>query len=338
MAEPILQVENLSHQYQDGFSLQVEHFVLYPGRAYALTGPNGSGKSTLLHILGLLTAPHQGRFTFEGRPLSMSDGASVRHYRRQVTLVMQQAYLFRTSVFNNVAYGLRVRGLTDDLTQIRVSHALSKVGLTGYETRHAHRLSGGETQRVALARALVLEPKILLLDEPTANIDVDYVARIESFIAETRMERQMTVVVSTHQVDQAYRMADEVLSLRDGHMLKAGPANLFQGVIEATPEGPRVHIEGGFQLYTTASQRGLAHIRISPDDILVSKNLLSSSARNSLKGTISKASVEEDRIRLDLDAGIQLTIHITRQSFAGLNLTVGDDIYATFKASAVRVV
>jgi tungstate transport system ATP-binding protein len=268
----------------------------------------------------------------------MSDGASVRHYRRQVTLVMQQAYLFRTSVFNNVAYGLRVRGLTDDLTQIRVSHALSKVGLTGYETRHAHRLSGGETQRVALARALVLEPKILLLDEPTANIDVDYVARIESFIAETRMERQMTVVVSTHQVDQAYRMADEVLSLRDGHMLKAGPANLFQGVIEATPEGPRVHIEGGFQLYTTASQRGLAHIRISPDDIFVSKNLLSSSARNSLKGTISKASVEEDRIRLDLDAGIQLTIHITRQSFAGLNLTVGDDIYATFKASAVRVV
>ncbi|HCQ01848.1 MAG TPA: hypothetical protein DIT99_14670, partial [Candidatus Latescibacteria bacterium] len=81
-------------------------------------------------------------------------------------------------------------------------------------------------------------------------------------------------------------------------------------------------MEGGFQLYTTASQRGLAHIRISPDDILVSKNLLSSSARNSLKGTISKASVEEDRIRLDLDAGIQLTIHITRQSFAGLNLTV----------------
>jgi molybdopterin-binding protein len=338
MAQPILQVENLSHQYHDGFSLQIEHFVLYPGRAYALTGPNGSGKTTLLHILGLLTAPQKCRLTFEEKQISMANAKEAWHYRRQVTLVMQRAYLLRTSVFNNVAYGLQIRGLKASLTQTRVLEMLKKVGLTGYETRSVHRLSGGETQRVALARALVLEPKILLLDEPTANIDEEHVARIESIIEEAREARQMTLVVSTHQMDQAYRMADEVLSLRDGHMLKAGPTNLFHGRIEDSPEGTRVHLDSHVMLYTTASHRGSAYIQISPDDILVSKDPLASSARNSLKGSIAEASVEENRIRLDLDTGIRLTIYITRQSFAGLNLTVGNEIYATFKASAVRVV
>lgn len=338
MAPPILEIEKLAQRHKDGFRLQIDRFALHAGRAYALTGPNGSGKTTLLRILGLLTVPTEGRLLFEGKPLAQEDREAVQQYRRQVTLVMQSSFLFHTSVFNNVACGLRLRGLSDDIIRDRVSQALDEVGLKGYESRSAQRLSGGEAQRTALARALALKPKILLLDEPTASIDDAHAGQIESIIAESRAAREMTLVISTHQVEQAYRMADEVLSLRDGRLLEAGPANLFEGVVEDSPEGTRIILNDDVALYTTAMKRGPAHVRISPDDILVSRDRLASSARNSLKGKVTGVSVEEDRIRLDLDAGIRLTVHITQQSFTGMHLTAGDAVYATFKASAVQPV
>lgn len=218
MADPIIAVEHLTHRFGSGFHLHVEHLALSAGRTYAVYGANGSGKTTLLSILAMLTLPQEGRILLEGRPVNGTDPAGSRRYRRRVTLLMQHVYLFRSTVFENVASGLRFRGVAKEVVEERVTRMLEKVGLEEFAQRPAHSLSGGEAQRAGLARALVTEPDVLLLDEPTASVDADNCGQIEEILGETCKRRKMTVVLSTHQYDQAYRIADEVLIMRGGRI------------------------------------------------------------------------------------------------------------------------
>ncbi len=337
MADPIIVGEHLAHRYGSGFHLRVDHLALSTGRTYAVYGTNGSGKTTLLNILALLTMPQEGRILLEGRPVNGADPARCRRYRRRVTLLMQHVYLFRSTVFENVASGLRFRGVAKQAIEERVTRMLKKVGLEEFAHRPAHSLSGGEAQRAGLARALVTEPDVLLLDEPTASVDAVYGRQIEVILRETCEQRRMTVVLSTHQYDQAYRIADEVLIMRDGCMLKAGPENVFSGRIEDSAHGPVVTLDGGMTLHTDTTVRGQAHVAISPHEILLSRTPRSPGAANTLEGVVSAAAVDGDRIRLDVDAGLRLTVHVARESFAGMNLNVGDRVHAAIEPSAVRV-
>lgn len=336
MADPIIAVENLAHRYASGFHLRVSRLALSPGRTYAVYGANGSGKTTLLNMLALLTLPQEGRILLEGQPVNGADPARGRRYRRRVTLLMQHVYLFRSTVFENVASGLRFRGMVKEAIEERVTGMLGKVGLREFAHRPAHSLSGGEAQRAGLARALVTEPDVLLLDEPTASVDAAHGRQIEEILRETCRQRRMTVVLSTHQYDQAHRIADEVLTMRDGRMLEAGPENVFRGRIADTADGPVVRLENGVTLRTDAAARGPAHVAISPHEIRLSTTSVSPDAANTLQGMVAAAAVDGDRIRLDVDAGLRLTVHVTRDSFAGMDLTVGDTVYAAIDASAVR--
>ncbi|MCY3712201.1 MAG: ATP-binding cassette domain-containing protein [Gemmatimonadetes bacterium] len=315
-AGPIIVGEHLAHRYGSGFHLHVEHLALYAGKTYAVYGANGSGKTTLLNILALLTLPQEGRILFEGRPVNGSDPSRGRQYRRRVTLLMQHVYLFRSTVFENVASGLRFRGKAKEAIEARVNGMLDKVGLRQFAHRPAHSLSGGEAQRAGLARALVTDPDVLLLDEPTASVDAAHGKQIEAILAETCRQRRMTVVLSTHQYDQAYRIADEVLIMRDGRMLERGPANVFKGRIEDTADGPVACLDGGVTLRSDTTARGPAHIVISSREIRLTPakplakpphtpdvaNTLTGAA-NTLVGVVTAAAVDGDRIRLDVDAG-----------------------------------
>jgi tungstate transport system ATP-binding protein len=335
MADPLLRLERLVQQRTGGFRLDISEFTVYPGKSYAITGPNGAGKTALLRTMALLDLPVSGRMMFEGRPVSLTDAGVVHLYRRQVTLVMQHAFLFRTSVFNNVASGLRLRGVSPDVVRPRVLGVLETVGLADFDRRHARQLSSGEAQRVALARALAVQPRLLLLDEPTANVDADHAARIEAVLTRTRSERHMAVVFSTHQMDQAYRLADEVWSLRDGNILHAGPANLFAGQIEE--DGQAVRLMPEVVLRVITDRRGPVYVHIPPEEVIISKAPLLSSARNLLRGTLVSATVEDGHIHLSIEAGVRLSARITRQSFVEMGLHVGDPICATFKVSAVHI-
>ncbi len=351
MADPIIVGENLAHRYGTGFHLRVSHLALSAGRTYAVYGENGSGKTTLLNILALLTLPQEGRILLEGQPVNGADPARRRRYRRRVTLLMQHVYLFRSTVFENVASGLRFRGVAKEAIEERVMRILQQVGLEEFAHRPAHSLSGGEAQRAGLARALVTEPDVLLLDEPTASVDAAHGKRIEAILKETCRQRRMTVVLSTHQYEQAHRIADEVLIMRDGCMLEAGPENVFSGRIEDTAHGPVVKLDGGVTLRTDTTARGAVHIAISPQEIRLSRAnepqgaanasqgaaYLSRDTANTLEGVVSAASVDVDRVRLDVDAGLRLIVHVARESFAGMGLTVGDRVHAVIEASAVRV-
>jgi tungstate transport system ATP-binding protein len=199
------------------------------GEVLALVGPSGAGKSTLLRLLNFLEAPTTGSLVY--RDYTISEQADLA-LRREVTTVFQRPLLWRGDVWSNVSYGLGLRG---ERANGKVTDMLARVGLDALARTPARRLSGGEMQRVALARALVVEPRVLLLDEPTANLDPYNVSLIEELVREQNRARGVTVVVVTHNVFQAKRLAHRVGLLLGGQLVEiAETATFFE-----SPRDPR---------------------------------------------------------------------------------------------------
>jgi len=220
MTEPLYRIEHLNQVYGARTVLAVERLEIEAGTITGLVGPNGSGKSTLMRILAFVEAPASGRMAFQGRPCHQVDLA----LRRQVTMLSQEPYLLKRSVRANVAYGLKVRGVSD--TGARIDDALRQVGLD--PARFGHRpwreLSGGEAQRVALAARLVLRPRVLLLDEPTASVDRENSELIQQAALEARSRWDATLVVISHHLDWLHRVADRILAMDYGRLTPASPA------------------------------------------------------------------------------------------------------------------
>ncbi len=214
---PLVTIDKLLFNRGD-FTLHIEELTLRPGEIYFLQGPNGSGKSTLLNILALLLPPDSGEIRLNGG--TASNEPELQQLRRQITLVEQSPFLFDSDVYRNVAYGLRLRDVRGDLQRHRVAQALKSVGLEGYEKRHAKALSGGESRRVALARALVLRPKLLLLDEPTAGLDREALPVFEQCLSALPAQGT-TVVIAGHDPAQCQRMGGTVLTLGHGRLVSS---------------------------------------------------------------------------------------------------------------------
>ena len=227
--EPLLTLSDILFR-RDDFSLEIDTLELEPAHCYLLRGPNGSGKSTLLHLLALLLVLERGQLKYTGR--LVDGGAERQQLRRQITLVEQSPYLFDTSVYRNLAFGLRLRDVNGDLQRRRIAQALQAVGLEGFEQRRAAKLSGGESRRVALARALVLRPQLLLLDEPTAGLDRETLPIFERCLAELPGQGT-TVVIAGHDADQPRRLAGTILELDRGRLVRptGGPTPLLKETI-----------------------------------------------------------------------------------------------------------
>lgn len=216
--EPILALRSL--QYRRGlFTLNIDQLDFHSGRIYLLAGSNGAGKSTLLHLLGQLLVPDSGDIIVDGT--AVQGGSDRQRLRRQITLVEQAPFLFDGTVYDNLAFGLRLRNIRGDLQRRRIATALEAVGLRGFDHRRARALSGGETRRVALARAMVLQPKILLLDEPTAGLDRESLPLFENCLA-ALPGQGVTVIMSTHDPDQSGRLKGELLRLEAGRLTAPG--------------------------------------------------------------------------------------------------------------------
>ena len=230
--QPVIALKDILVTQGENFSLAIENLNLQPQRVYALTGPNGAGKSTLLRIMALLTAPQTGTVSFG------DDSTSLAQQRQKVTLVEQSPYLFKGSVADNLAYGLKLRGVHGEEQHRRIKLTLSIVGLEGFEQRPAKELSGGEVQRVALARALVFKPELLLLDEPTANIDSSSLQGYEALLS--RLPNYgVTVVFSTHDLNQSKRLGAQMMRIENGRLL-----NLSRWAAEYTVADERREFNG----------------------------------------------------------------------------------------------
>ena len=219
-----VEVRNLFKYYKHRAALRGVSFAVNKGDFFALVGPNGSGKSTILRLIDLLDAPTSGEIYFEGKPLDTFRKA--KHLlRRKMGLVFQNTSLFNARVYDNVAYGLRARGETD--ISKRVSSMLELLGLEKLKYRKAVTLSGGEMQKVALAQALITEPELLMLDEPTSNLDLESAATVEDIISRFNRERGVTVILTTHNMFQAKRLAKQVAFILEGEVVETGDAPVF---------------------------------------------------------------------------------------------------------------
>ncbi len=217
----LYQLHEVQQIYTGRTVLDIEQLTISRGETFAIVGPSGAGKSTLLRLLNFLEAPTAGVILFDGQPVPPDPPLTLL---RRVTTVFQRPILLNRSVRDNVAFGLRLRGLSLDG---RVDETLDRVGLMPFAHQPAQKLSGGELQRAALARALVLDPEVLLLDEPTANLDPYNVGLIESIVREQNRERGTTVVLVTHNVFQTRRLAIRVGLLLEGKVVEVAPVEQF---------------------------------------------------------------------------------------------------------------
>jgi tungstate transport system ATP-binding protein len=230
MADRMLyRLDGVRHRYGSRIVLDIERLEIAEGQTLAILGPSGSGKSTLLRLLQFLELPGEGRLEFDGRTISERPALADR---RRVTTVFQRPVVLDRSVRANLAYGLRVRGLPHGPERTR--GLVDALGLGQVEHARARTLSGGEIQRVALGRAIAFEPSVLLLDEPTANLDPRNVRLVEDLVRE-RQAAGTTIVLATHQIFQARRLAATAALLLDGRIVESGPtADLLEH-----PKDPR---------------------------------------------------------------------------------------------------
>ena len=217
-----LHFSNLKKTYEQQTVLDIPSIEIESGSFWGIIGPNGSGKSTLMKIVAGLSDPTTGFVAYDDLRLS-------RKTRESMTLVFQKPYLLRTSVYHNIAYPLQIRGVTPRETQERVTEMLELLNIESLREQRAWTLSGGEAQKVALARALVFKPRLLMLDEPTANIDPASILMLEQQIRSYYDQYQPTILMVTHNVQQTKRICDRVAFMYQGNVLESGPLkNVFE--------------------------------------------------------------------------------------------------------------
>jgi tungstate transport system ATP-binding protein len=328
-------LQKIVHSYNRKTVLEIPQINFSKGRIYAVLGPNGSGKTTLLSILSLLLKPTSGKVLFEGKDV-YAEPKNINDVRKKITTVIQNPVLFDTTVENNVDYGLRIRGAIKDERKNAVAECLNKVRLDGFQKRKAKELSGGEAQRVAIARALAIKPQVLFLDEFTSNIDEKSIEILESVIKTINKDFGSTVFLVTHDTQQAYRLADKVITLFEGKVIESSLENLLRGTITKL-NGTSLLDTGMIKIEVVTDKEGLVYAAINPHDIILSLHQLHSSARNTFYGKISQIFDEGARISMKINVGEEFMVKITRKSLNEMKLTVGSTVCMTFKSTAVEI-
>ena len=328
------------------------------GEVFALIGPTGAGKTTLLRLIDLIDAPTAGKILFNGVDVTASE-KGILEVRRRMAFVLQKPIVFNMSVYDNIAYGLKWRGVSSRQIHEKVNGILAIVGLTEYKNRNARTLSGGEVQRVAIARAIAIEPEVLLLDEPTANLDPISASRIEELIAGIIKRDAITVIMATHDMSQGQRLADRISVLVNGEIVQTGSSreiftsprnrevaefvgmeNIIDGVV-VSDEGEMATIDINGTIVEAVAEFAPSEevsVCIRPEDVTVALSKISSSARNSLAGEVTWAVSTGPFCRVEIDCGFPLVALVTKRSAEELGLKKGRQVYATFKAVSIHVI
>jgi tungstate transport system ATP-binding protein len=359
---PLFELKGVRHRYGEDFTLDVPRLTVPEGSCLGLVGPNGSGKSTLLRILAFIEEPQEGTLYYRGvrvgpggqpetgfgsapvgtAPAGAASDSLSRDLRRETAVLLQNPYLLKKSVFENVVYGLRVRKETAGLLP-RAEEALSLVGLdpARYPRRRWYELSGGESHRVALAARLVLRPRTLLLDEPTASVDHESAALMKGAIESARERFGTTLVIASHDLVWLNSVSGDTLKMYDGRIIEHGSSNLLRG--------PWLRDENG--LWSRSLPDGQKVLAIDPPGadsvaLLDPTSVMLSiarpvriSAQNVLRGRVSGLSSEGEgaAIRVETDVGgVRLICSVTRRAADSLRLLPGKTVWIVFKASSIR--
>lgn len=213
-----LQINDLKRTYDQKVALNISDLHIPSGAFIGIIGPNGAGKSTFVKLIAGIDPISQGTLLYNQKKLQKNS-----HLYKKMTLIFQKPYLFRTSVYDNIAYPLKIRGEKKEIIEKKVEKLLVNLGLEDLRHQMGKTLSGGESQKVALARALVFEPKLLLLDEPTANIDPQSIMVMERVLRDFYEKNRPTIIMVTHNIQQAKRLSKEVFFIDEGKLIERGP-------------------------------------------------------------------------------------------------------------------
>ncbi len=332
------------------------------GAVTVLVGESGSGKSTLLRLVTGLLAPDAGRITLGGRVLADREaGTWVPPEARPVGWVPQDYALFpHLDARENVAFGLAASGVPARARRARADAALERLGIAPLAHRRPRELSGGQQQRVALARALVLEPEVLLLDEPLAALDLVTRRAVRGELRRLLASLPCVTLLVTHDPAEALALGDRIAALESGRVTQAGEraefvrhprsryvaeflgVNLFEGAVERHGAGDAatLAVAGGTLTIPDPGRDGAVRVLVHPHDVTLSAARPSSSARNVLAGTIVELVPEPpdgERVRVLIDSRPPLAAQVTRGGAEALGLVAGGTVWASFKATAVIV-
>ena len=360
--ETLLQARNLQVKRGGVRVLEVAELDLRVGEVLALMGPNGAGKSSLLLALAGLLTPASGELQFRGAPLQSR--ADRETFRRRMTMVFQDPLLFDATVAENIASGLKLRGVPVSQREPQVAEWAARLGLGGLLHRSAKLLSGGEAQRTALARAFALRPEILFLDEPFSSLDAQARESLLDDLGRLLAETGTTTVLSTHDQGEAARLAHRLAVMRDGHILQTG------GLREVMnhPEDPFVAAFVGMETLlkgqVATCREGLLALRIRkgpgdhevlalgeaqpgqvvlvgvrPEHVVLSLQTdNTTSLRNALPGTVTRVIPQGPFFKVELDCGFFLAAYVTTHSMSELGIEPGRAVIASFKATSVHLI
>ncbi len=332
------QLADIRHYYGDKKVLDIDTLKIPNGSITGIIGPNGSGKSTLLKLLAFIQKPSSGQISYNGN----IESPFSRRIRSKVTLLTQKPYLLKRTVFENVAYGLRIRKTTDQLEK-KVGDALLKVGLDNdrFSQRRWHELSGGEAQRVAMAARLILEPEVLLLDEPIASVDMESAKLIRQASILAKEQWGTTLVIVSHDLQWLYSISDQQLSIYQGNIFSTGMENVISGPFDKSDKHyfSKTISDGQiirFKAPLTEKQTAIIRKKNISIDL---KNQTEHLSLNQLSGEIATMILEKKTNHIMATISVQDLSFILRllpEQITQLNLYPGKKIILKFETNDVE--
>jgi tungstate transport system ATP-binding protein len=357
VAESLLALRDILVRYGDKTALKIPRLEIKSGEALALLGPNGAGKTTLLKVMGLLQVPNEGEVYFDGATAGASNALAIR---RRIAMVFQEPLLLNASVYQNAALGLRLRGFAGREIETRLRPWLKRLGIAQLSPQPARSLSGGEAQRTSLARALVLEPELLLLDEPFSALDPTSREILVRDFQRIVKDTGITTVFVTHDRDEAFTLAARVGIMQNGHLAQLGSResvfmkpnsrtvaeivgfeNCLSGVVEGVDGNFTVIAIHGIRAYSSRPVEVGAKVVacIRAEDIYLSRKSCEAEIPNRFTGKIIELSSGIAGHRIVLDCGpLRLVALLGRKQSLEVVPSEGEKVTVLFSPAAVHVV
>ena len=334
----LYELSNLKKIYGKRAVLDLPHLSVEEGRILGLLGPNGAGKTTLLEIFAFLLAPNSGEVWFQGKKVDHENNR-LGDLRRRVVIVQQHPIMFTVPVEKNLEFPLNIRKVPKQRREQVIDELLDLVGMREFKHARAHNLSGGETQRIAIARALACSPEVILFDEPTASVDVENQIAIERIVREINQEKGISVIFTTHDMNQAARLADKIVFLFEGRLAQSTYENIFSGQILPGENGePYCLVQNKLKLGMTKGKMGPVRITIDPNAIQVSQTTDDPPPANSFKGRLVQLTDEKNKVRALVDVGLPLCVLISKEDLAAMSLGMGSTIWLTCPPESIEII
>ena len=327
----LFQLKNVTFDYGTEFYLDDISIEIKKSSITAIVGPNGSGKTSFLNILSFLKQPCGGSVIYAGREVHQRN---IRDFRKAVGYVQQSPYLLRGTAFKNIELGLKLRHVDKAARVSKVTQVMGLLGITALASRSARTLSGGEAQKVAIGQVLVLDPDVLILDEPFSHLDKNAIHELEQLILKLKTDLGKTVIFTTHNQYQAQWLADDVYSVMKGRLFLSQFINLFSGEFDFENN---VFNTGKQQIIIPEGTKQAEHIAIDPKQIVLSKEKLDSSMQNSFSGKITGLVEENGQVKVSVDAGEAFQSIVTHKGLEKLGLSIGAEVWISFKSSSILV-